>query len=336
MKRLSARSGMMSGSWAFSGGTGRWRSIRKISRGRISAVPSRGNRRKTLAETISREKTQRFRNTVLGFYRRHGRSVRDLPWRATRHPYRILVSEFMLQQTQVERVKPKYRLFLRRFPSLAALAHASFPAVLGVWQGLGYNRRARNLWLCAREIVERHRGRVPRTADELLALPGVGPSTAGAILSFAFNLPSVFIETNIRSVFIHYFFKDAVRVSDRELVPLVAATCPRDHAREWYFALFDYGVHLKQSGPDPARRSAQYKKQPPFKGSRREVRGGVLRLLAADPCGLSARVIAGRLGKEAALVRSVLAELGREGFLETRRGRYWIAGGQQRTKKAPA
>ncbi|MBN2353741.1 MAG: A/G-specific adenine glycosylase [Spirochaetales bacterium] len=272
-------------------------------------------------DVASKKKIENFRRLVWEYYRVHGR---DMPWRRTRDPYRVLVSEFMLQQTQVERVKKKYPEFLKLFPNVSALARAPLPAVLSAWQGLGYNRRARNLLLCAREIVRRHGGKVPWTEEALLALPGVGRSTAGAVLAFAYNLPSVFIETNVRAAFIDFFFPEAKKVSDREIIPLVEAALDARNPREWYFALFDYGVHLKSVKPGVGERSAQYKKQSKFEGSRRQIRGAMLRLLTGRRRGMTFREMAKELGKEGEVVRSVLEELEREGFLRKIRNQYVI------------
>jgi A/G-specific adenine glycosylase len=277
------------------------------------------------SDKVVSKKFDRFRRLVWAYYREHGRSAKDLPWRGTRDPYRILVSEFMLQQTQVERVKTKYAAFLKSCPTLRSLASASQTDVIAAWLGLGYNRRARNLLLCAREVMERHGGKIPRTETELLALPGIGQSTAGAVLAFAFGLPSVFIETNIRSAFIHFFFSRKQKVSDREIIPLLEATVDRNNPREWYYALFDYGVHLKIRDPAIGTRSSHFKKQSPFKGSRREVRGAILKLLAAEKS-MTGAAIAKRLGKERELTTGVLEELCRDGLLEKQAGRYAISG----------
>ena len=139
-----------------------------------------------------------------------------------RDRYTILISEVMLQQTQVDRVAPKFEAFIEAFPTVQALAQAEFKTVLGYWSGLGYNRRA--LWLqqAAKEIVEKYAGKVPQTISELSKLKGIGHNTAAAICAYAFNQPVVFIETNIRAVFIHHFFADRADVADSELLPIIA------------------------------------------------------------------------------------------------------------------
>src|SRR3989344_2854344 len=200
---------------------------------------------------LSPARVWRFRSEVYSFYRRNKRA---LPWRLTKNPYHILVSEIMLQQTQVDRVKPKYREFLKIFPTIRALAASPLSKVLWTWSGLGYNRRAAALKKCAEEIMRGYKGRIPDTMEELDALPGVGHHTAGAIMAFAFNKPVVFIETNIRSVFIHHFFQKREKVSDLELEPLIAQTLDRRAPRRWYSALMDYGSALKRRIDNPSRR----------------------------------------------------------------------------------
>jgi len=206
---------------------------------------------------------------------------RDLPWRRTTDPYRILVSEFMLQQTQVERVLSKYPDFLGRFLDIGALARASRLEVLLAWQGLGYNRRALSLRETARRIVDGFRGTVPLDRALLDSFPGIGSATAGAVVVFSANRPEVFIETNIRRAFIHLFFPDARKVHDREIGPILAETLDRENPRLFYYALMDYGSHLKGRAGNPNTRSASYSRQSPFKGSDREIRGKILRLLLA-------------------------------------------------------
>lgn len=185
----------------------------------------------------------------------------------------------MLQQTQVERVTTKFEQFIEAFPSLQALASASLREVLSVWQGLGYNRRARYLREACALIAQRHKGRLPRSYAGLRALPGIGHATAASILAFAYNEPVVFLETNIRTVFIHHFFKRAAAVRDADILPLVEQTLDRPHSRQWYYALMDYGVWLKRTRGNAARRSAHYSRQSRFEGSDRQLRGSILRRL---------------------------------------------------------
>jgi len=252
-----------------------------------------------------------FQGIILGFYRKY---ARDLPWRKTRSPYNILVSEVMLQQTQAERVIPKYRAFIDRFPDSAALARARMQDILKLWQGLGYNRRAVALKESARQIVRRHAGSVPATYDELLELPGVGPYTAAAVCVFAYNQPRIFIETNIRTVYIHSFFAQADSVTDEQILPYVAATLYRRSPRTWYNALMDYGVLLKKLYGNPGRKSAHYTRQSPFSGSNRQIRGLIIRVLIDEgPC--SEAELVARVGTQPGRARPILRQLQSEGLV---------------------
>jgi A/G-specific adenine glycosylase len=224
-----------------------------------------------------------FQNTVWAYYLSQGRH--DLPWRLSEaggsfDAYKIMVSEVMLQQTQVSRVIPKYHDFIEKFPDVRHLKVAPQGEVLRAWSGLGYNRRAKFLHLAATEIVNHYDGVMPSTSRELIQLPGIGANTAGAIVAYAFNQPAVFIETNIRSVFIHHFFAGQATVADTAIVELVQQTLDQDQPREWYWALMDYGAYLKQTVPNPNTRSKHYSKQSQFQGSWRQLRGQVLRLLS--------------------------------------------------------
>lgn len=225
--------------------------------------------------------TGQFRSIVWRHYRAHGRHA--LPWRTTRDPYRILVSEIMLQQTQVDRVIPYYQAWLTRFPTARKLAEASLADVLIQWQGLGYNRRAKMLHAAAKAIVAEHRGKVPDTVEALESLPGIGPYTARAVAAFAFNLDVVLIETNVRTAVIHHFFNDQDGITDAQIREIAAKALPKGQAREWYAALMDYGSFLKRSGIRTNARVKGYTKQKAFAGSSREARGAILRALAAAP-----------------------------------------------------
>lgn len=280
------------------------------------------------------ETADSFRRAVLAHFRAHGR---DLPWRHTRDPYRILVSEFMLQQTQVPRVLPKYEEFLEAFPDMASLAAAPLSDVLRHWQGLGYNRRALALKRTAELVVSDHDGRLPRDPAVLRRLPGIGPATAAAVAAFAFGDAHPFLETNIRAAFLHHFFPYRDGVPDSELLPLVEATLDRSDPRTWYYALMDYGGMLKRTAGNPSRRSRHHSRQSTFEGSQRQLRAAALRAVLERP-GMDAREVAGVLAKPPAesdgvavsagvdgdevRVRRVLEELEREGFLRSDAGRY--------------
>lgn len=256
-----------------------------------------------------------FARAVLAHYRRHGRH--DLPWRRTRDPYRILVSEVMLQQTQVARVLPKYQAFLREFPTAAALAAAPLGQVLRAWQGLGYNRRAKLLHDAAREVTQHHGGRFPRSLSGLQALPGIGPYTAGAVMAFAYNQPVVMIETNIRTACLYHFFPGKTGVADRELLPRLRRALQGREPRLWYAALMDYGSYLKSAIGNQNRRSRHYAKQAKFAGSDRQIRGAILRELS---CGsrTEAKLAAALLPSPSARVERQLAALLQEGLIQKR------------------
>jgi A/G-specific adenine glycosylase len=220
----------------------------------------------TRTKTISPAGRRAFRKKVYGHFDAHRR---EFSWRATREPYHIFVSEVMLQQTQTDRVETKFKEFIAAFPGFRALAKAPLGDVLKVWQGMGYNRRALYLQKAAQEVAERYDGKLPRAVEALETLPGIGPATARSIAAYAFNLPVVFIETNIRTVYIHEFLKGRHNVTDEELRPLVEQTLDRRDPWKWYNALMDYGAMLKKEHGNLSRRSRHYKKQSPFMGSDR-------------------------------------------------------------------
>lgn len=275
---------------------------------------------------ITSARLDAFVDTV---WERGRKLYRDLPWRNTHDPYGILLSEVMLQQTQVKRVLGRWEEWLDAFPTVRDLAAAPLPPVLELWQGMGYNRRALNLKRCAEEVVTRHDGVIPSDKGELLALPGVGPSTSAGVRVFAFMQPDVYVETNVRAVFIHELFPEHESVSDKELVPLVEATCPQDTSvRDWYYALLDYGAHLKRTLPNPTRKSKQYKRQSSFEGSHRQKRAYLLRRIIEQE--LTAEELARDLAQAESAAkrpeptpeeaRAILEELEREGFVTCQDG----------------
>lgn len=261
----------------------------------------------------------KFRRIVYGYHQTNGRV---LPWRSHPTPYRVLVSEIMLQQTQVDRVIPLFLSFLKKFPTLRALARASQRDVLAAWQGLGYNRRALYLWRCARIIVKEHRGKVPSTPEVLGKLPGIGPATAASIAAFAYDVPTVFIETNIRSVFIYHFFPRARRVSDARILPLVAQTLDRAHPARWYGALMDYGTFLKKTNKNPSRKSAHHVFQKPFAESRRQLRGMIVAFVIKHGAATVAMLVKHGSAWSRAEVTKAADGLVAEGLLKKRKGRY--------------
>ncbi len=269
------------------------------------------------AHTISRE-------VFIDLVKTQGeRLYRALPWRNLDDPYAVLVSEVMLQQTQVSRVQKHWERFLALFPTIDALAAADTSDVLYQWQGLGYNRRALSLKRAAELCSAHYAGKLPDTIDELEALPGIGPATAAGVVAFAYNRPAIYLETNVRTVFLHLLFPDSERVADGDLRPLVAATCPERNPRAWYYALLDYGSHLKKTTPNPSRRSALYTRQSAFEGSRRQKRAELVRLVLDEP-GIDEDELvlrlnaversAGRDTVDANTVHSIVDDLVAEGF----------------------
>lgn len=220
-----------------------------------------------------------FQKTVLDYYKLHART---LPWRINTSPYSIFVSEFMLQQTQVPRVIEKYNQWMHIFPTIDDLANAEFTTILTYWQGLGYNRRALYIHKAAQYFQDKHHSQIPSTYEELLPTPGVGNATANAILAYAYNLPVVYIETNIRTVYIHHFFENRSDVSDKELLPFIENALFTENPRQWYWALMDYGTHLKKEVGNISMRSKHYKKQSAFKGSLRQLRGQILKQILIE------------------------------------------------------
>lgn len=257
------------------------------------------------------DKEKQFVKKVKNYYKRYRRSF---PWRDTRDPYEIFISEIMLQQTQTDWVMKKYDFFLKRFPNVKALARASLKNVLAAWSGLGYNRRAKMLRDAAKILVQKHGGKIPRTEKELIALPGVGKGTAGAIQAFAFSEPAVFIETNIRAAFIHEFFGRKKIVLDNEIMPLIEETLDRKNPREWYCALMDYGAMLKKTRPNPNKKSAHYVRQSPFEGSDRRIRGLILRRLLESPAALGE--ISTHAGENKNRTEKILKKMLHEGLVK--------------------
>ena len=236
--------------------------------------------------TIS-EKKKVFNRIILHWYKKNRRSM---TWRETCDPYKILVSEIMLQQTQVDRVRKKYDEFLKAFPDVATLARASRADVLRVWSGLGYNRRALYLHECAKTIVKDHAGKFPNTYDALIALPGIGRSTAGALLAFVFDRDVPMIDTNIRRILVRIFYKGKNMPNDKALYEFASDLIPKGRGRVWNYALLDIGATLcRARGHSLSCPLMQlhgrvgdfvYKKpQQKFLGSRRYFRGQLLRML---------------------------------------------------------
>lgn len=285
------------------------------------------------------------------------RTYRDFPWRHTRDPYLILLSEVMLQQTQATRVVAYFERWAVDFPTLEALAAAPLEAVLRAWQGLGYNRRAVALKRLAEQLSAEAAAcgcdaRLPSETEALVALPGIGPATAAGVRAFGFGEVSTYLETNVRTVVLHELFPDAEGVPDSAIRPLVesAAHAAQEAGidpRTWNWALLDYGAWLKSTHPNPSRRSAHHTRQSKFEGSRRQKRARLLRLVMERPgettadyaLMLTQTPVARDRGTQATapaklpaatepvtadVVEELLAELASEGFLETHEGRWTV------------
>lgn len=259
----------------------------------------------------------------------HKDNYRDMPWRRTRDPYRILVSEIMLQQTQVDRVRTKYAEFLKAFPTVQALAKASLGEVLSAWSGLGYNRRAKYLHDCAKEVVRACGGKFPKNESELRKLPGIGPSTAAALMSFAFRGESPMIDTNIRRILVRVFF-GATIPSDKDLYAFATTLIIRGGGREWNYAMLDVGATLCTARNHSPKcpfmklhgevRDFVYKKpQTKFLDSRRSYRGKVLQLLAKERT-ISARALHKYIGKKIPEMDEILLDLKKEGLIVIKNG----------------
>ncbi len=258
---------------------------------------------------------KKFQTKIWNYYRTHGR---DFIWRKKITPYYVVVSEIMLQQTQTKRVAEKFPEFIKQFPSFQSLAKASPSTVILAWQGLGYNRRGLFLRELAKKVMSEYSGKLPANPEELITLPGIGKNTAGSVAAFAFNASTVFIETNIRSVYLREFFPNQTEVPDTELIPLIEATLAKENPREWYYALMDYGVFLKKEFGNPSRASKHHIKQSKFIGSRRQMRGEILRGLGVNP--LTVQQLEKYLRKlepeRTDQLPIILSELVKEGFIE--------------------
>lgn len=265
------------------------------------------------SESISSATVRLFQKTIYEYYEKH---ARHFPWRtASTTPYHVLVSEIMLQQTQTNRVIEKYKQFIKTFPDFSSLAHAKLYDIITVWQGLGYNRRALALKTIAETIINKFGGVLPSTINELITLPGIGKYSASAICTFAFNQPHVFIETNIRTVFIHFFFNTKTGVKDKDLLTLVKQTLDTSNPRKWYYALMDYGAMLKKKYPNPNRRSAHYRKPSAFKDSNRQIRGMILKVFTQE-ISLSENEMINILNLDSQKIKHNLIQLQREGFIK--------------------
>ncbi|MDA3881729.1 MAG: hypothetical protein PF481_00420 [Bacteroidales bacterium] len=254
-----------------------------------------------------------FQHTVL----QKGQELfRHMPWRDDTNPYYILLSELMLQQTQVFRVVPKFQEFITAFPTISDLAQASFEEILSLWSGLGYNRRARFLHNSARLVDSEYNGIIPKTYEQLITLPGIGPNTAGAILVYAHNQAVPFIETNIRTVFIYTFFPDTQdKIKEHSLSELVEQTLYTDNPRVWYWSLMDYGVYIKKTIKNYNAFSDKHTIQSKFEGSFRQKRAQIVRMLLQES-GLKEDAIAKKMNQSGRLCSEIIASLVKDGLVQ--------------------
>ena len=218
-----------------------------------------------------------FRDTVYKHY--YKQKQVSMPWRVDHNPYYVLLSEIMLQQTQVKRVIDYFNAFTLLWPDIHSLAQAPLVDILHQWQGLGYNRRAKFLYNCVKVIATEHNGIIPQDIETLQSLPGIGVYTSAAIMVFAFNKPAIVVETNIRRVIIHWFFEDQDDIEEKYIREKTEEVMDKDNARIWYWALMDYGAFLSKHIVNPNRKSKIYRKQSKFEGSNRQIRGAIIKIL---------------------------------------------------------
>jgi len=270
---------------------------------------------------MAHKKLTSFKQFIWQYYQQHGRAF---AWRNIDNPYHIVVSEIMLQQTQTYRVEPKFDAFIEAFPAFEDLAHAPLRDVLMLWQGLGYNRRGKFLHAIAQKVMNDFDGVLPDNPEVLKMFPGIGPNTAGSICAFAFNKPVVFIETNIRTVFLHHFFSSQKEgIDDNEILPLIEQALDHTNPREWYYALMDYGVMLKKNHPNPSRKSKHHTKQSKFEGSDRQIRGMIVKLLTRNERLTRAQLDA-QINREPERIEKALAQLVDESMVVKRGGVFLI------------
>ena len=263
------------------------------------------------AKNLDGEVIKKFQEFIYSYYKNN---KRNFPFRNNITPYRVLVSEVMLQQTQTNQVSEKFTEFVTEFPDFKSLMEAPLNKVLEIWQGLGYNKRAIALKEIATRIVIDYKGNLPVDIETLESFPQIGYNTACSIMSFAFNIPTFFIETNIRRVYIYFFFPGNSSVSDKEILPIVKKTIDLQNPREWYYALMDYGVMLKKTHPELNKRSSNYRKQSKFKGSTRELRGKILKYLLKKS-EITISDLSLKLKSNENIIRKVLKQLEKDGFL---------------------
>ena len=271
-------------------------------------------------EGLNQEVIRTFQKIIYSYFKQYGR---DFNFRKEINPYNVVISEMMLQQTQANRVVEKFQQFIQEFPDFHSLATASLIDVLKIWQGLGYNRRAVALKKIAEKVVNEFDGILPADIEILKSFPQIGQNTASSIVAFAFNMPTFFIEVNIRRVYIYFFFPGKSAIQDNDIMPLVRKTLDRSKVRKWYYALMDYGVMLKRTHPELNKKSAHYRKQSKFKGSNREIRGKILKLLIENE-NLTKPEILRELEINSKKLNEILNLLIKEGFIKQENNQFSI------------
>jgi len=281
-------------------------------------------------EGLNQEVIKPFQNIIYSYFKQYGR---DFPFRDEISPYNVVISEMMLQQTQTNRVVEKFQQFIQKFPDFQSLASASLNDVLKVWQGLGYNRRAMALKKIAEKVVTEFDGILPADVEILKTFPQIGHNTASSIVAFAFNMPTFFIEVNIRRVYTYFFFPGTSSIEDKVIMPIVRKTLDRSNVRKWYYALMDFGVMLKKTHPElnkrsahyrkQYKRSAHYRKQLKFKGSNREIRGKILKLLITRS-NLTEVEISKELEINSNKLKEIMNLLIKEGFIKQESNQFSI------------
>ena len=269
-----------------------------------------------MTRSTSPQQRNSFQRKVLGYYRQHGRS---LPWRATTDPYKILISEIMLQQTQVDRVLPYYTKWISRWPTITDLAQTSRKEVLHAWLGLGYNNRAARLHAAAKSIAERNQGNVLKALEEE-KLPGIGPYTKNAVRIFTTNADLVTVDTNIRRILMHEF-KLPPFATDKELEALAFQCLPRGRSREWHNALMDYGATVLTSRKTGIKPKTS---QSAFEGSDRQLRAQLLQTLLSSSGLRTLKELAAQHSCPSSRLANILDTMVRDGLLEKRKRSYAI------------
>ena len=261
---------------------------------------------------LQKKDIHQFQQSIFSWW---GENRRDLPWRRTCDPYRIFISEVMLQQTQVSRVLPKYTEFLRVFPTVFDLAQASPAHILRIWKGMGYNRRALYLFRAAKTIVGEYQGKFPKSEKELIKLPGLGRYTARAILVFAYEKDVPLVDTNIRQIITHFFFNDKPQ-KESDIEDVARQLLPKGKSWEWHQALMDYGALAMKS--EKLKVKNVKKAAVPFKESDRFYRGRIVNRLrdGAIPEQELIDEVARGNDKPIAYIRTIIASLITDGLID--------------------